>query len=123
MPTEEKLAKPVSANAASLNDLAALYCEVGDYASAEPLFRQAMEIRRVALGESHPDHAASNAAEKGQAGQQGDSREDAATFDQKDPGTGQHAECPEAGEHPIHPTGEPQAGLIEPTAVDHRLRQ
>ncbi len=32
---------------------------MGDYASAEPLFRQALEIRRAALGEGHPDYATS----------------------------------------------------------------
>ncbi len=32
---------------------------MGDYAKAEPLFRQALEIRKRALGENHPDYAAS----------------------------------------------------------------
>ena len=32
---------------------------MGDYAKAEPLFRQAMEIRKEALGEKHPDYATS----------------------------------------------------------------
>ncbi len=32
---------------------------MGDYAAAEPLYRQALEIRRMALGEDHPDYAAS----------------------------------------------------------------
>ena len=31
---------------------------MGDYARAEPLFRQALEIRKKALGEGHPDYAA-----------------------------------------------------------------
>ena len=31
----------------------------GDYATAEPLFRQALEIRKEALGENHPDYATS----------------------------------------------------------------
>ena len=43
----------------SLHNLALLYHEMGDYASAEPLHRQAMEILRVALGESHREFAAS----------------------------------------------------------------
>ena len=30
---------------------------MGDYAKAEPLFRQALEIRKRALGENHPDYA------------------------------------------------------------------
>ncbi len=32
---------------------------MGDHAAAEPLFRQAAEIRRAALGEGHPDYATS----------------------------------------------------------------
>jgi CHAT domain-containing protein/tetratricopeptide (TPR) repeat protein len=32
---------------------------MGDYAAAEPLYRQALEVRRAALGEAHPDYAAS----------------------------------------------------------------
>ncbi len=32
---------------------------MGDYAAALPLYRQALEIRRTALGEDHPDYAAS----------------------------------------------------------------
>ena len=32
----------------SLNNLARVYREMGDYAAAEPLFRQALEIRRAA---------------------------------------------------------------------------
>ena len=43
----------------SLNNLAILYQEMGDYAAAEPLYRQAMEIHRAALGEGHPDYATS----------------------------------------------------------------
>jgi hypothetical protein len=36
-----------------------LYWSTGDYARAEPLFRQALEILRAALGEAHPDYARS----------------------------------------------------------------
>ena len=32
---------------------------MGDYAKAEPLYRQALEIRKRALGENHPDYATS----------------------------------------------------------------
>ena len=41
--------------AGSLNNLAALYQAQGDYARAEPLYRQVSEIRKKALGENHPD--------------------------------------------------------------------
>ena len=37
--------------AQSLNNLAALYKSQANYTAAEPLYRQALEIRRVALGE------------------------------------------------------------------------
>src|SRR5262249_38902193 len=43
--------------AVDLNNLATLYKEKGDYAAAEPLYRQALEIRRAALGEDHPAFA------------------------------------------------------------------
>ena len=42
-----------------LNQTAYYLYERGQYAEAEPLYRQAMEIRRTALGERHPDYAAS----------------------------------------------------------------
>jgi CHAT domain-containing protein len=42
-----------------LNNLAGLYQDQGDYPRAEPLFRQAMEIRKKVLGENHPDYATS----------------------------------------------------------------
>ncbi|MEB3827856.1 CHAT domain-containing protein [Phormidium sp. CCY1219] len=45
--------------AASLNNLALLYDEMGRYADAEPLFLQAKEIRKVQLGENHPHYATS----------------------------------------------------------------
>ena len=32
---------------------------MGDHAVALPLYRQALEIRRAALGEGHPDYAVS----------------------------------------------------------------
>jgi tetratricopeptide (TPR) repeat protein len=40
--------------ATSLDNLAGLYREMGDYAAAEPLYRQASDIFRTALGEEHP---------------------------------------------------------------------
>jgi CHAT domain-containing protein len=43
----------------SLNNLAGLCKRMGDYARAEPLYRQALEIRRKSLGEAHPDYASS----------------------------------------------------------------
>jgi tetratricopeptide (TPR) repeat protein len=43
--------------AKSLHTLASLHHLRGDYARAEPLFRQASEVIRAALGESHPDYA------------------------------------------------------------------
>jgi tetratricopeptide (TPR) repeat protein len=45
--------------AASLNNLASLYRSMREYAKAEQLFNQAMEIRRKALGVDHPDYAIS----------------------------------------------------------------
>ena len=42
-----------------LNQTAFYLYERGQYAEAEPLYKQAMEIRRTALGERHPDYAAS----------------------------------------------------------------
>ena len=32
---------------------------MGDFAQAEPLYKQALEIRKKALGEAHPDYATS----------------------------------------------------------------
>ena len=40
--------------AVGLNALARLYQAQGDYARAEPLYRQALEIRKKSFGESHP---------------------------------------------------------------------
>ena len=34
-----------------------MYCEQGDYAKAEPLLQQALEIRKQTLGDKHPDYA------------------------------------------------------------------
>ena len=42
-----------------LNQTAHYLYERGQYAEAEPLYLQAMEIRRTALGERHPDYATS----------------------------------------------------------------
>ena len=42
-----------------LNQTAYYLYERGQYAEAEPLYMQAMEIRRTALGERHPDYATS----------------------------------------------------------------
>jgi hypothetical protein len=41
----------------SLNNLATLYYEQGQYAQAEPLHRRALAIREKALGPDHPDVA------------------------------------------------------------------
>ena len=43
--------------ATSLNNLAELYRDAGDYARAEPLYRQAAEVMRAAVGELHPYYA------------------------------------------------------------------
>src|SRR5262249_17848742 len=45
--------------ATSLNNLAELYQLMGNYAAAEPLYRQALEIERTTLGENHVDFATS----------------------------------------------------------------
>ena len=42
-----------------LNQTASYLHDRGQYAEAEPLYKQAMEIRRTALGERHPDYATS----------------------------------------------------------------
>ena len=44
---------PVETSAALMQH----YERAGDYAKAEPLFRQALEIRKKALGEEHPYYA------------------------------------------------------------------
>ena len=43
----------------SLNNLAELYRAQGRYADAEPLYLEALEIKRTALGAAHPDTATS----------------------------------------------------------------
>jgi tetratricopeptide (TPR) repeat protein len=43
--------------ATSLNNLALLYDATGRLAEAEPLLKQALEIRHTALGEGHPAYA------------------------------------------------------------------
>jgi tetratricopeptide (TPR) repeat protein len=45
--------------AGSLNNLAYLYQSQGRYDEAEPLYRQALELRRELLGERHPQVATS----------------------------------------------------------------
>lgn len=46
-------------DAAALNQLARTIHELGDFAAAEPLFREALEMRRAALPPGHPDIATS----------------------------------------------------------------
>src|SRR4051812_5778421 len=41
--------------AVSLDTLAWVYESMGNHASAESLYRQALEIKRAALGENHPE--------------------------------------------------------------------
>lgn len=43
--------------AASLNNLAELYCLRGRFSDAEPLYKQALKIMEKALGPDHPDVA------------------------------------------------------------------
>ena len=43
----------------SLNNLAVLYKEMGDYVRAEPLYKQASSIWRSTRGEQHPNYATS----------------------------------------------------------------
>jgi len=45
--------------AITLNNLAATYMNMGNYAAAEPLFLEAKDIRKEVLGEKHPDYASS----------------------------------------------------------------
>ena len=50
----EKQHRNSSDYASSLNNFGVLYMERGDYKSAEQLYKQALEIRKKALGEEHP---------------------------------------------------------------------
>ena len=45
--------------ATSLNNLAELYRDQGQYAQAEPLYKRSLAIREKALGPDHPDVATS----------------------------------------------------------------
>lgn len=45
--------------ATSLNNFAALYHSQGRYEAAEPLYQQALSLRREILGDRHPDVASS----------------------------------------------------------------
>ena len=40
--------------ATTLNNLADLYVNMGRYARAEPMYREALAIRKKTLGEDHP---------------------------------------------------------------------
>jgi tetratricopeptide (TPR) repeat protein len=46
----------------SMADLAATYHAQGRYSEAEPIFQEALDLRREVLGEKHPDTIASMAA-------------------------------------------------------------
>jgi tetratricopeptide (TPR) repeat protein len=48
------LAWNIQANAIRLNNLAELHRAIGDYTSAEPLYKQAIEISQNALPPDHP---------------------------------------------------------------------
>jgi CHAT domain-containing protein/tetratricopeptide (TPR) repeat protein len=56
---EEGLGAEHADTAASLNDLAQLYCSLEDYAKAEPLYQRALKTREKVLGPEHPDTAES----------------------------------------------------------------
>ena len=45
--------------AQSLNNLAELYRSQGRYTEAEPLYREALDLRKQLLGDNHPDVAQS----------------------------------------------------------------
>ena len=54
---QQALGEQHPAAAASLNNLAGLYCAMGDYAQAKPLLRQALTIWQQVLGKQHPETA------------------------------------------------------------------
>jgi tetratricopeptide (TPR) repeat protein len=56
---EKVLGKEHPDYAASLNNLANLYRDKGDYDKAEPLYLEAKSIREKVLGKEHPDYATS----------------------------------------------------------------
>ena len=45
--------------ALALHNLGAIYSEMGDFAKADPLYRQSLQIRQKVLGDEHPDTATS----------------------------------------------------------------
>ena len=53
------LGEQPTAYAGTLDHLAVMYVEMGNYAAAGPLVREVLEIRRTAMGENHPDFARS----------------------------------------------------------------
>ncbi len=58
--TLEKQERKVHSEYAScLNSLGVLYKALGDYKAAEPLYKQASEIKKKELGENHPEYASS----------------------------------------------------------------
>ena len=56
---QKVLGKEHPDTAISLNNLAALYQAMGEYAKAEPLFQEALRIRQKILGPEHPETAIS----------------------------------------------------------------
>ncbi len=43
----------------TLNNLAGLYANMGNYSAAEPLYKESLQIRKETLGEKHPEYAQS----------------------------------------------------------------
>jgi CHAT domain-containing protein/tetratricopeptide (TPR) repeat protein len=56
---QELLGERHPSYAASLNNLAGLYQDMGDHRAALPLYQRARDLRKQALGEKHPHYAAS----------------------------------------------------------------